>query len=98
MNWKADESGSVFELDIDPFTLRVICGSNDKFYAVVFRNTVVQTMTGSRYKTEASAQRAAIRLFEKHLASEWRVLRDAFTSFTLQSKGSRERLPMFVSE
>jgi hypothetical protein len=98
MNWKADESDSFSELDIDPFTLRVSCGDNGKFYAAVFRNTQWCTGTPSMYKSEASAQRAAIRLFEKYLASEWRVLRDAFTSLTLQSKGSRKRMPMFVPE
>ena len=98
MNWKTDGSGAFSELDIDPFTLRVACGDNGKFYAPVFRSTVVQTMTFAMYKTEANAQRAAVKLFEKYLTSEWRVLRDAFTSLTLQSKGSRTRMPMFVPE
>lgn len=98
MNWKHDESGMSSELEIDQFTLRVAFGDNGKFYAAVFRGTVVQTMTFSMYKTEANAQRAAIRLFEKYLTSEWRVLRDAFTGLTLQSKGSRNRMPMFVPE
>lgn len=96
MNWKADELGSFSELGIDPFTLLVLRGDNCKFYAAVFRNTQWCTSTPSMYKTEANAQRAAIRLFEKYLASEWRVLRDAFTSLTLQSKGSRKRMPMFI--
>jgi hypothetical protein len=96
MNWKADESGSFSELNIDPFTLRVACGDNGKFYAAVFRSTIVCTMTFSMYKTEANAQRAAVKLFEKYVTSEWQVLRDAFANLRLQSNDKRKRMPKFV--